>query len=453
MIRLRHKMQIAIPITALILILGVGCIDYFLPSKLLIFVKISYFIGLLLFLGGIGRPIHQWIIQKDSSQQAFLGWILKVFLIELGVIALFILQKQVLLISLVNGDHLSPPDVFPIIQHFMGSFFSNYDLYPWPLIIITSAVFAHASRTVSVIAPWSALIPKKFFSPFTSFFTQSVVNFYGHITTRLFLSWNLMGIVYFVCLFIGDHFVLFMPIGTILSSFLLCAIFLSKLYKRVFFIQPNKEMILGKFFMHFFIAMVIVTLLAQILTDSLVQLFPNLLPLTKTRIIPFHQPRVMWELLLWSWWILGLPFIGSLLLRISRGRHILTFLIGTMILPTIMFFTSIYLNQINFFEYRIAINRALLNINLFAIIFFFVCLFLRGSQTLIQTGGYSLAAIQSKRRLMPEYLWQMPVCLIALWGIGGTALLQALLMLAALPALLIFILFSFWGIISVKPNS
>ncbi|WP_116474163.1 BCCT family transporter [Zobellella maritima] len=45
-----------------------------------------------------------------------------------------------------------------------------------------------------------------------------------------------------------------------------------------------------------------------------------------------------WTILYWAWWIAFAPFVGLFLARISRGRTIREFVMGAMIIPTLMCF-------------------------------------------------------------------------------------------------------------------
>jgi choline-glycine betaine transporter len=43
-----------------------------------------------------------------------------------------------------------------------------------------------------------------------------------------------------------------------------------------------------------------------------------------------------WTIFIWAWWIAFAPFVGLFLARISRGRTIREFIIGAMLMPTII---------------------------------------------------------------------------------------------------------------------
>merc|ERR1719453_257095 len=42
-----------------------------------------------------------------------------------------------------------------------------------------------------------------------------------------------------------------------------------------------------------------------------------------------------WTIFYWGWWISWGPFVGTFLARISKGRTLRQFILGTLILPTI----------------------------------------------------------------------------------------------------------------------
>ena len=45
-----------------------------------------------------------------------------------------------------------------------------------------------------------------------------------------------------------------------------------------------------------------------------------------------------WTIFYWAWWIAFAPFVGLFLARISRGRSFREYVLGAMIVPSIMCF-------------------------------------------------------------------------------------------------------------------
>jgi len=60
-----------------------------------------------------------------------------------------------------------------------------------------------------------------------------------------------------------------------------------------------------------------------------------------------------WTIFYWAWWISWAPFVGSFIARISRGRTIRSFIIGAMIVPTVisMVWFSVFGGTALFFEH------------------------------------------------------------------------------------------------------
>lgn len=450
---IRHrKTQLAILVAAPLLIFGVGALDYFFSENLFAWVKISYFLGLFLLILFFFRPIHRLTIgeKQPTSTQPFWRWALCVIAIELGTVFLFLLQKQVLLIGLVNGGKLGIPAGAEIIHHLLDDFFVSYYLYPWPWIIVVGIVFAYANTQLSAVAPFSVFISKKITFSFLPSFLKGGMNLYIVISTALFLSINLIAIAYYLCLLIGNRYVLFMPIGTIISSFLLCLFFMRRLARKSLGPQERK-ISLGRAMMGLLMAIFIMTMISQILTQAILQIYHRASYIDQVRIFQFGERQFIWPLILWSWWMLGIPFISTLLVRVSKGRKGSTFLIGTLVLPMVIYITSGLLTHINIFEHMVLTNWIWLAMNLVGIGFFFVSLFLKGHQTLLQMGGYSLRSITSRRYISAGILWQLSVCLIAFWGIGGVPLLQCSWMLVVLPCFIVLMLFVLWGVFRSEP--
>jgi choline/glycine/proline betaine transport protein len=62
------------------------------------------------------------------------------------------------------------------------------------------------------------------------------------------------------------------------------------------------------------------------------------LPETSLRIFTFSEDgsswMSSWTLFYWGWWIAWSPFVGLFIARISRGRTIRQFIVGTLLVPT-----------------------------------------------------------------------------------------------------------------------
>ncbi|KKE78106.1 BCCT family transporter [Bacilli bacterium] len=64
------------------------------------------------------------------------------------------------------------------------------------------------------------------------------------------------------------------------------------------------------------------------------------LPSMSLRMSPFNEENMAWTndwtLFYWAWWIAWAPFVGTFIARVSRGRTIREFILGVLLVPTIL---------------------------------------------------------------------------------------------------------------------
>src|SRR5699024_12434904 len=64
------------------------------------------------------------------------------------------------------------------------------------------------------------------------------------------------------------------------------------------------------------------------------------LPSMSLRMTPFDPENSSWikdwTIFYWAWWIAWSPFVGTFIARVSRGRTIREFVLGVMLVPTIL---------------------------------------------------------------------------------------------------------------------
>ena len=82
-------------------------------------------------------------------------------------------------------------------------------------------------------------------------------------------------------------------------------------------------------------------LILNLFTDSLGQYLQNLIQMS-FRISPLsseHRDWInTWTIFYWAWWISWAPFVGIFIARVSKGRTIREFLLGVLVLPSIVSF-------------------------------------------------------------------------------------------------------------------
>ncbi|WP_028595886.1 glycine betaine uptake BCCT transporter [Paenibacillus assamensis] len=70
-------------------------------------------------------------------------------------------------------------------------------------------------------------------------------------------------------------------------------------------------------------------------TTTLGSYFQNIIQMS-LRLTPFTEDSWVanWTLFYWAWWIAWAPFVGSFIARVSKGRTIKEFVLGTLLLPS-----------------------------------------------------------------------------------------------------------------------
>ncbi|MFD0958954.1 glycine betaine uptake BCCT transporter [Paenibacillus chungangensis] len=94
------------------------------------------------------------------------------------------------------------------------------------------------------------------------------------------------------------------------------------------------------FFMLLFVFLVGPTaFLLDTLTNTLGSYVQNLVQMS-LRLSPFSQDTWIgnWTLFYWAWWIAWAPFVGTFIARVSKGRTIKEFILGVLIVPTLLSF-------------------------------------------------------------------------------------------------------------------
>ncbi|CAM5795635.1 MULTISPECIES: glycine betaine uptake BCCT transporter [Brevibacillus] len=74
-------------------------------------------------------------------------------------------------------------------------------------------------------------------------------------------------------------------------------------------------------------------------TNTLGSYLQNLVSMSM-RLMPFTESNWIanWTLFYWAWWIAWAPFVGTFIARVSKGRTIKEFIIGVLLVPTVLSF-------------------------------------------------------------------------------------------------------------------
>jgi glycine betaine transporter len=104
-------------------------------------------------------------------------------------------------------------------------------------------------------------------------------------------------------------------------------------------ILSNINMVLALLLMLFVLMVGPTLFILDSLTTTLGDYLDNLISMSM-RMTPFSKGTWIadWTLFYWAWWVTWAPFVGTFIARISRGRTIREFVIGVLLVPSLISF-------------------------------------------------------------------------------------------------------------------
>ncbi|GKV64391.1 MULTISPECIES: BCCT family transporter [unclassified Sporosarcina] len=104
-------------------------------------------------------------------------------------------------------------------------------------------------------------------------------------------------------------------------------------------ILSNTNMVLALALLLFIIALGPTLLIFNMFTDSIGGYLENLIRMSFRTAPLTPENRVWlndWTLFYWAWWMAWSPFVGMFIARVSKGRTIREFMIGVLVVPTVL---------------------------------------------------------------------------------------------------------------------
>lgn len=104
-------------------------------------------------------------------------------------------------------------------------------------------------------------------------------------------------------------------------------------------ILSNTNMVLALTLLVFIIALGPTLLIFNMFTDSIGGYLENIIRMSfrTAPLTPENQSWLNdWTLFYWAWWIAWSPFVGMFIARVSKGRTIREFMIGVLVVPTVL---------------------------------------------------------------------------------------------------------------------
>jgi len=317
-----------------------ACVYVFEPKGILIFHRIAYLLGfgtiLLLFL-----PIRLHRIGGVKSSKPFLIWIFQIMLVEALFVILFLGQYTCLSLIFSSSLNIKTTDMISTSFWYLGN---NLVLFPWFLIIFLAVIFAYVSQRLNTATPMVDKLIQSFrWRHFKAKSLELIVTYNFRLSTRFFLALQIVFVVMTVNLLF---------VKNIQSTLFLFAGFITVLFSLVLLVRSRtqdffkraqaRQFSVGWILVVWLFVYTIITLLIYMLLSWLYHNFHQ--PIPK---IPssdwfssfLFDPKLMWQLSNSSWWVLALPILATLLVRLSKGRYVLSFIFTGLLLPILMLMT------------------------------------------------------------------------------------------------------------------
>jgi glycine betaine transporter len=101
----------------------------------------------------------------------------------------------------------------------------------------------------------------------------------------------------------------------------------------------NTNMVLAVFLLVFVFVLGPTVFILNTFTESLGGYMANLIPMSfRTAAFSDGEFVSAWTVFYWAWWISWAPFVGTFIARISRGRTIREFVVGVILIPSVVSF-------------------------------------------------------------------------------------------------------------------
>src|ERR687898_1013083 len=101
----------------------------------------------------------------------------------------------------------------------------------------------------------------------------------------------------------------------------------------------NLNMVLAVVLVLFLLVVGPTVFILNTLTESIGGYLSNLVPMSfRTAAFSDAEWLASWTIFYWAWWISWTPFVGTFIARISRGRTIREFVVGVLLIPSVVSF-------------------------------------------------------------------------------------------------------------------
>lgn len=277
----------------------------------------------------------------EKPQYSYFGWFSMLFAAGMGIGLIFWGVAEPLSHYLNPPSHITAGSGDSAAFAMRYSFF-HWGLQPWAIYIVMSLSLAYFS--------YRRNMPPLISSCFYPLLGDRIYSTPGHIINILAVIATVFGVATslgFGAMQIGSGLQLLYGIPDSIPYTILIIAVVTVLYLLSSFIGLDKGIqTLSKFNMYvaisFLMFMIVVGPTAYIFNVfiSSIGQYVNQIVEMSLQTFPFqgYDWTESWTLFYWAWWIAWAPFVGLFIARISRGRTIKEFVLGTLLAPTLLTF-------------------------------------------------------------------------------------------------------------------
>jgi glycine betaine transporter len=277
----------------------------------------------------------------EKPQYSYFGWFSMLFAAGIGIGLVFWGVAEPL------NHYLNPPEYINAGTGEAAAFamrytFFHWSLQGWAIYIIMGLAIAYFS--------FRRGMPPLISSCFYPLLGEKIYKFPGHVIDTLAVLATIFGIAAslgFGALQInsGLNYVYGLPITNTITITIIALVTCMFIYSSVAGLDKGIQllsklnMLLALLLLLFMFIVGPTTFILNVFTSTLGE-FANRFLEMSLGANPFigHQWIKNWTLFYWAWWISWSPFVGVFIARISRGRTIKEFILGTLIAPTLLCF-------------------------------------------------------------------------------------------------------------------
>lgn len=418
-------------------------ISLFFSRPLMYFTKISFIFPIVSFLFIISPVGSLRIISDNGRKSPFLIWLLAIFFIEIAVFFLFVGQANTVIENMLTLNYFSLAEVQTAWQILTLQVINNPSLFPWSLLAVIAAAFAFFSQKKDPLCPFSQAVPHFSNKELSRLFVRTV-DAYIELNGRVFFAVMVGVIAIQIVQMLAIKNSIYNVNNALIISMILVFLARTNKLQALFRKWDDGHLSQGVVFLCMLTIMVIISWIVCIVTIPIIahQIgTPLFLANISLKLVNKISWQMIWQLWIWSWWVLVAGLLISLFVKISVGRSLRSLVVAILILPVALtileynhfFDLASYLNNIT------QIPTILYSIQIISAVLFITIFLQADSHAAVWLGFFPIKMPAKKRVFSSATTWNRNVGIISLFLLLGVVSLEMVNMLLAIAGFLIFL--------------